>query len=242
MEVVRLSRELRNHFLLFSVILFFPMIEGVLSTIARSGHFEFRSEWITWPLVIGIPILWMAKQSAKTGRFMAGLIAVLGFVWCFWNYQRAAHAGDIILSLWAWLKFVLIGLWSFRAWNLWNASFLRSGKKWYEGLPQGIPNLLCQIKPGAKPAKVNRIDRQGLIIFGLPDVIGNLRKVELDLELSHQASAKKIICKAQIMSRQKDPLILGLKFKDLTADQQKDLGDFVEKLKGEGYEDLSIHA
>ena len=109
-------------------------------------------------------------------------------------------------------------------------SFLSSGTTWYQSLPRPLPTLKCQTS--GREFKVSRFDRDGAFIFDRePFTAAVPKKMELTFVLNN----KTIQCEAEPMTLLSGGRGIGLRFKNLKPDIKKDLGDFVEKLRGEGY-------
>ena len=104
--------------------------------------------------------------------------------------------------------------------------------KWFQGAPSLIPRLSCSVK--GHGYGVSRLDKDGLFVFADEKVYGeNFLKGELEIELNFRK--KKAPAKGQVIRVLGQGHGYGIKFEGMSSDQWKELGDFVETIKGEGY-------
>jgi len=122
-----------------------------------------------------------------------------------------------------------------------NLSYIRPIRKWYEGQPRSIPNLLGTIHftDGDKgcPCWVNRIDEEGAFVMvkegsELSAVTSSTSK-KLILEMKRGSLRSK--CAVQAVSWIGEIRGLGCQYVFDGLDQRKELGDLIEDLKGAGY-------
>jgi hypothetical protein len=127
-------------------------------------------------------------------------------------------------------------------------SYVDPRMHWYEGLPQSIPGLACEIRQerhGQEEKtqyRISRLDREGVFVFrdhsrgSAPQVekFGKPENVELHLSF-REKQARCVGVPVCVLDRMGTESIVGFKFRDMSADSRKLLGDFVEALKGEGY-------
>lgn len=146
--------------------------------------------------------------------------------------------GGVMLAHLAWLKLEL------------GRSYIDPRMHWYEGLPQSVPGLACEVRPQAERAersqkdeyRVSRLDREGVFVFRdnssatahRAEKFGKPENVELLLSF-REKQARCVGVPVCVFDRMGSESIVGFKFRDMSADSRKLLGDFVEALKGEGY-------
>ena len=117
--------------------------------------------------------------------------------------------------------------------------------KWYQGQPHSIPDLRAHliVQGVAQICRVSRFDREGVFLFTLDlsaDWLGqaatqNRVQIEIlfrDEVLSLSGQPIRIWTRSRAGSSSQG---MGLAFIDLSSDLRKQLGDWVEKLRGEGY-------
>ncbi|MGZ3689679.1 MAG: hypothetical protein ACXWPM_13025 [Bdellovibrionota bacterium] len=108
---------------------------------------------------------------------------------------------------------------------------------WFQGLPKPIPGLVCQLNVGggdAFPVQVSRMDREGAFLFHAREPLPALKsgqRFDVDFDFRN----RKFHCQARPMRALSTGLGAGFQFQGLSADLRKELGDFVEVLRGEGY-------
>jgi hypothetical protein len=124
-------------------------------------------------------------------------------------------------------------------------SFFDPSMRWFEGAPHSIPALECELTQGDSRTrlKVSRLDEEGAFLFH-----SSLQQLSGQLSASGLSSRKQ---RAELLFRFRDrevrclavPMLLfkrnsegvGFRFEGNSPDQQKELGDFIETLRGEGY-------
>lgn len=192
-------------------------------------------------LAVGAPVLgltlvlaWMILRGMPLA--LRALDAI-GAAWIVTTLWMAIHKGNPTLG------FLAIGLvvfvLSLRTWIRQEAgrSFFDPQLRWFQGLPRPIPGLSCRIKTseGVLDCRVSRIDDEGVFIyregaFGLMP----LRR-GMPVEMSFTFRDSKVATHASPIRLEERGLSAGLCFTSLAPDARKELGDFVEKLRGEGY-------
>ncbi|NBU20329.1 hypothetical protein EBS43_02770 [bacterium] len=123
-----------------------------------------------------------------------------------------------------------------------NQSFLNPEVNWYQGLPEFLPVIECQVAFQNKKLEMraSRFDLKGVFLFpsrlngdskkGISQVTQLLEcRVELRFRNSEMWMRAKPIA---FMPRSYG---IGLEWIDLKGDLKKDLGDLKERLRGEGY-------
>lgn len=180
-------------------------------------------------------------RGRKFGLYAAAFFGVAWFVSNGWMALRlhypslgifALVLGGLTLAHLAWLQLEL------------SRSYIDPQLHWYEGLPQPVPGLACEIRNESQKDeyRVARLDREGVFIFR-----DNLKfkqaseprfaKAEnLEMKLSYRD--RHVRCTGvpvRVLNRMGAESVIGFKFRDMSADSRKVLGDFVEALKGEGY-------
>jgi hypothetical protein len=121
-------------------------------------------------------------------------------------------------------------------------SFFDPQIRWFQQLPKPVPGLTCEIaRLGAKTAtpetyRVSRIDEEGAFLFRerIPERHkGFTRKDRLSLKFSFREY--QIEALGVPVRDLRGGWGVGVQFKGLKADTFKDIGDFVEVLRGEGH-------
>jgi hypothetical protein len=172
---------------------------------------------IGWYAVAGLYGFWI---------FSIGLMALRLHYPSLGIYGLSLGAG--MLAHLAWLKLEL------------GRSFIDPQMHWYEGLPQSVPGMTCGI--GKTEYRVSRLDREGVFVFRdnsranalQTEKFGKPENIELRLSF-REKQARCMGVPVCVINRMGAESVVGFKFRDMSADSRKHLGDFVEALKGEGY-------
>lgn len=123
-----------------------------------------------------------------------------------------------------------------------HRTFLDPKLAWYQGMPNAIPGLVCLLTQGEQTNrfKVSRMDRDGAFIFSgekefsLSNLLSAVAKTE-QFKTSFEFSHSKVTCVARPVLLTERGFGMGIQFVELSADLKKEVGDFVEKLRGGGY-------
>src|SRR5579885_2561776 len=119
-------------------------------------------------------------------------------------------------------------------------SFFDPPIRWFQQLPKPLPGLTCEVsRQGSKawePFRVSRIDEEGAFLFRerKPERVTSFtRKDRLALRFSYRD--RQIEATGVPVRDLRGGWGVGVQFKGLKADDYKDIGDFVELLRGEGH-------
>jgi hypothetical protein len=115
-------------------------------------------------------------------------------------------------------------------------SFVDPGIRWYEGLPRPIPGLDCQLVRGThgEHYRVSRLDRDGAFIFRKSGTL-EAASISEPSELVFSFRGRTVSCQGTPVSALDRGDGMGFRFVGIPADRRKELGDFVERLRGEGH-------
>jgi hypothetical protein len=191
---------------------------------------------LVWSGAVALLCIPQAVWLSQGRRWAFWLSASFGAIWVLlssWMAVRTSNAALGFFVAFLTLYFILTLSWIRREIG---RSFVDPGIRWYEGLPRPIPGLDCQLVRGAhgETYRVSRLDRDGAFIFrkGSPS--------ELDLEsekgeLVFSFKGQSVRCTGSLVSLLDRGDGAGFQFKAIPADRRKELGDFVERLRGEGH-------
>ncbi len=178
-----------------------------------------RGRRTAWSVAVTFAIFWLIASLALAVRESH---TVMG-------YFTLLLAGFLYVTL-NWIRFELA------------RSFLDPRQAWYQGLPKGIAGLGCKV--GAKGEmgdfRVCRIDSEGAFVFAPATgaassaaLVGFIEPVDLTFSFRDH----EIKCRGAARARLASGSGTGFQFVDLSPDLGKEIGDFVEMLRGEGYVD-----
>ncbi|MGK5084899.1 hypothetical protein WDW37_16550 [Bdellovibrionota bacterium FG-1] len=216
--------------------------EVILITQAHWWHLPYRSIGI-WSLamtLICLPLsVWIARGNPWGFRFAQWFLAA----WIILNTGTALRIRNPSLGFFTLLLLGIFGAWIFWARFELRRSFFDPHLKWYQGLPRPLPGVSCQVHwdDHAVDCRVSRLDREGTFVFsshpqteqkGIFSTVQAKTRSELILSFrDHTVSCHALAIRALHGHRG-----IGFQFKDVSSDTQKKLGDFIETLKGEGYD------
>jgi hypothetical protein len=199
--------------------------------------------WALTFALISIPLMdWI--MSAK--KWALNLCALFAGVWIFssfWMTLQIDYPQLGFFTLFLFLYFVIL-LMSLK--YEMGRSFFDPGLRWYQGMPKPIPGLKCRInKLETRSEKsgdldVCRLDQDGVFLFYSTKegkLTGLLPSffVERRLKITFYFRDTQVECQGTPILSLNNGTGAGIQFLGAGDDQNKDMGDFVELLRGEGY-------
>ncbi len=195
--------------------------------------------WATAYSLIAFPLVSWILAAKRLAFFIA---LVLGAIWILTSASLAIRLNFPSLG------FFTVGLFGLLVAQLYwirvelNRSFLDPGIHWYQGLPSRVPGLFCNLGDIGQEVelRVSRIDLDGAFVFCKPTEVD---KVQLMGELAlHSRISVTLRFRDRVVQSLARPILvidrgmgLGIQFMQMSADSKKEVGDFVESLRGEGY-------
>lgn len=180
-----------------------------------TAHFVMRASWAGF---------WLFAVLSAT---MIG--ANLYFLLVLKNYALAFYALFLL---------IMAGLYLLNLFKLLHEPYYRSGKRWFEGVPRFVPKVEAHLKGeqeaegDARRARVSRLNHEGCYVF-----------TDAPIKPSEPAPSKVVLklgdlhleCAVELITRSKDGLGQGLRFLADSADRQKDIKDFIDRVRSSGY-------
>lgn len=206
-----------------------------------------RSQW--WRLPYGMVLGWSAAAAlvfalmafliARGHRWSSVVVGAFGGGWALVSASYALRMQNYSIAFFT----LFLALYWFTA-HSWikrelRRTFFDPQMRWYEGLPRGIPGLVCEIGPDTK-LRVSRIDEDGLFVYstsadGLGGLEAGAREGRKLLELTLDYFERKVSCRGFAVTRLEGGFGAGIQFAGMSPDSRKELGDFVEGLRGGGH-------
>jgi hypothetical protein len=205
-----------------------------------------RAPW--WRLPIRSIALWSGAVFLVTAPLAAWVAhgrrwawaAAAGFLglWCLlsaWVAFRMRLPSVGFFTLFITLSYGLLLLWLRHEIG---RSFYDPRIAWYQGLPRPIPSLRCRLEQSE--LRVSRLDAEGaFVIRGSGPERAPFAKGPIAREsaLTFTFRDREVSCRATLMRALADGSGAGFRFLAQSPDARKELGDFIETLRGEGYVD-----
>jgi len=183
-----------------------------------------------WALGISAVVALLLLRGA---RGVYWIIVASGALWVFFGALvaiRTRNPGMGFLTIFVGVYFGLLTSWVRYEFG---RSFFDPAMSWFEGAPRPIPAIACDLMVGDKSLrmKVSRLDEEGAFLFGKKIV-----KTAQKTELLFRFRDREIRCTGiPMIAFKRASEGVGFRFEGNTPDQKKDLGDFIETLRGEGY-------
>lgn len=180
-----------------------------------------------------IAIHWLLKAAWKgLGAFVAMSLVMVGanlyFLFALKNYALAFYALFLL---------ILSGLYAFHLFRNLGEAYYRSGQRWFEGRPELMPRVAVELMSGnvSVPARLSRLGIEGCYAF--INTHGDNPGTDLDevdrvtLKLGDLA----LECAVELISQSRDGTGKGIRFLINSADQHKDVSDFIDRVRSSGY-------
>ena len=175
-----------------------------------------------WDALVGLYTIWVSLSA--------------------WFAIRTHHPALGFLTLFLVLFFGVMANWLQQELG---RSYFDPRIRWFHGLPAPIPQLECEARVavgdgegGSRTFRVARLDEEGTFLF-LRDGprIGRraLTRRSERIGLKFRFRDRELRCEGYPVRWLREGQGIGIQFRGLAPDMRKELGDFVEILKGEGY-------
>jgi hypothetical protein len=195
-----------------------------------------------WSLGFTLICSWLAYQLINARKWAYHLIKVLSLLWILATAWIAIGLNDPPLAFFTVLLMAFsVGQLKWLKHEL-ERSFFDPQLAWYQGLPKPIPGLSCCVGEGEDRVnlKVSRIDSEGAFVysaFGKSEILSsfekNLEREKLKMEFVFRN--RKVFCEGIPTLTIARGQGAGIRFAQVSADTKKEIGDFIEILRGEGY-------
>jgi hypothetical protein len=246
MRVLSIPRRLRTAALVLSACVPLAAFEVVL--VSRTPWWKLPYELMgAWSLAVALLCLPLAVWVLQGRKWALRLAAALATAWCLVSFVAAFRLKNPTLGFFA---LGLIVYWlvllSWLRHEL-SRSFFDPRMRWYQGLPEIIPGLKCQLAlPEDRRAelKVSRLDSDGaFVVAESSSGFFGLHPSE-EAEMIFMFREKQVRCSGRpvraLETGDGRVMAAGFQFtssgeRAMSADARKELGDFVETLRGEGH-------
>lgn len=233
MRVILVPGRLRLAALMLFLCVPLAGIETVVATRAPWWRLPYPAigMWSASAFLMALPLSVWLMRGRGWARGVTEALLVLWLALSAWFALRTRNPG---------LGFLTVALIAaFGAWVTWirrelGRSFFDPRMHWFQGLPRPLPGLTCRVALADREldCQVSRIDREGAFVFSSSP--GALR-ASARSELTFRFRERSVRCVGVPVRALTDGLGAGFQFQGLAPDLRKQLGDFIETLKGEGY-------
>ncbi len=170
--------------------------------------------------------LWLTAITALSW-FLVSMFSAFHLV-SFWMAIFVTFLGAYWLVTCLWLRAEL------------QKSYFDPQMKWYHGAPEAIAGLSAEIVEGGPLGefRVCRFDRDGAFVFrssAQSEEKAELRRPPKRLAVAFRYRGREVLVNGAVIKVIGQGDGFGFRFAAPSPDLQKDLGDFIERLKGEGY-------
>ena len=189
-----------------------------------------------WCLVACAVIAPLAAWMSRGKRWALHLTAIFAVLWCILSVLMAVQRRNISLGFFTLMLMMFWGgLWIWLRHEM-GRSFFDPELSWFQGLPKSIPGLQCHLPKGDQKTqlRVSRLDKSGAFLFSTTDPMGAVSPGQR-AELTFSFRDRQVRCWGLPIRVLERNMGAGFQFSGMTSDNQKELGDFVETLRGEGY-------
>jgi hypothetical protein len=240
MLVVHAPKELRVVTGALGFVTLFAILQAFLAA---------KAAWWSLPLSVvwthlGVSAVLWISISILMIRGKSWALQILKWLFIAWNLsiffiavsQRNFILGIFLIALGAYCSLI----YSLIRTEM-NRSYFNPGLSWYQQMPQLISGLECEWvgRPNEKETarklkfRVSQLDEAGAFLYSGSENVSSSILPRGKAVFSHRGN--QVECDGRIIRFGKTENSIGIRFVEMSADVQKDLGDFVEYLRGEGY-------
>ncbi len=227
-----------------SLLLCIPLIaiEVILVSRAPGWGAPYRQVFY-WSMAFAMIVIPLVSWIMAFKRIVWLLAFFLGTMWVVASAAMALRMSFPLLG------FFTVGLLALLSAQLYwirvemRRSFIDPQLAWYQGVPSPIPGLTCVIGESDQELKltVSRMDQDGAFAFckdhqelQKEKTLEQLLRQKM-LKVRFEFNSRKISCISRPILLVERGVGLGLQFVGMEPDLEKDVGDFVELLRGGGY-------
>lgn len=197
---------------------------------------------------VGIPVLFLISIATKRmSSWTLPAWKLLSVVWVLDLARTAYLENKVALAFFAVLLAAYLVAWTWRATLELSRSYIDPKLNWFESSPPTIPIVQAEFLGHA--FNLARIDREGIFAFvqeGQPSLDLETDKNPIEITIRRNDNRDTVNALGEIVRavhpRRMDLLIdgnnfcgFGLRFVEPGVDRKKELGDFIERLRGEGH-------
>jgi hypothetical protein len=241
MRVILVPARLRIAAALLFLCVPLAAFETIIVTRAPWWRLPYRSITV-WSIAVFFICLPMAVWLMRGKRIALNLAQFFLGMWLLLNTIVAVRLRNPTLGFFTLLLLALFGAILFWLTHELRRSFLDPRLRWYQGLPKPLPGLTCRVLAGEQEldCRVSRLDREGAFVFRSGARVndrGSMSTLRTDVksDLTFIFRERTVRCEAFPMIVLDGDQGAGFQFHGLAPDLRKQLGDFIETLKGEGH-------
>lgn len=194
-----------------------------------------------WTLLIAGVVLPLSYWACHGKRWALNGLALVGGGWCAatcWAAFRFKNPALGFYLVFLALGWILVWLWMR---SEMDRSYFDPKLSWYQQAPKPISGLSCKLWVGNEKQeyRVARIDEDGLYLINSKGYTWKSRPysdpIGLELDFRGDQVKGRGVPVSAVKRQDVGWVAMGVRFQGLTGDSKKELGDFVERLRGEGY-------
>ena len=192
----------------------------------------FSSEHRIW---IGVDVVWVlitTRWLFKVRRRGFWSVAILAGVMLLGNVHYLTATKNYALAFYALFLLIISGLYLLNLHKLMSNAYYNPGQRWFEGQPRFLPKIEARLYDEKDQilAKLSQLGVEGCYVFA-PELV-KIQKVDrIELKLGDLS----FDCAVELISKTKDGHGRGLRFLAHSADQNKDIRDFIDRVRSSGY-------
>jgi len=193
-----------------------------------------RELWI-WA---GIEAAWVLFcVGSILGARMRGfwLTCTLSLTLLYGNLFFLLRTKNYALAFYALFLLILSALYLAYLYRALREPYFEPGRRWFEGLPEFLPRIEAELRSSQSSARarLSSLAEEGCYAYPVP---GEALTAEPDA-IRLKVGDLELECAVQSVTKTKDGLGRGLRFLTPTPDHEKDIRDFIDRVRSSGYVD-----
>lgn len=199
--------------------------KGVVSKVLRPAN-------LWWIAIQAIWVLATLRALLKAKWLGFWSFAALSAVMLITNVILLVSLKNYALAFYALFVLILSGMYSLHLFKNLNEPYYDSGQQWFEGTPRFLPHIEAKLglEKQFLSVRLSRLGEEGCYAFcqSMPKVSG---RGEIFLKLGNRTLKTEV----ELVSRSRDGFGWGLRFASRSADERKDIKDFIDRVRSVGY-------
>ena len=201
--------------------------KGAVLTFLKAGRIWWLVAQASWVVVT---LYWLFQVRWRGFWSFLALASTMLLA----NVYYLVVTKNYALAFYALFVLILGALYAAHLYRNLRESYYDSGQRWYEGEPRFLPRVEASMFLGdgettsMTPVRLSRLGVEGCYVFSSTNIdkVDQLKLKLGDLELN---------CAVELVSKSKTGEGGGLRFVRASADQDKDIRDFIDRVRSAGY-------
>lgn len=200
--------------------------KGAIAKVLQREMLVWMSAQAVWVLV---SMYWLLKATWRGFWSTTALASAMFGL----NVYYLVFTKNYALAFYGLFLLIIAGLYCLHLFRSLKEPYYSPGQQWFEGRPIFLPRIEAELRAGTRQlsARLSRLGIEGC--FAYPRQLGldadGIESIELKL------GDLRFSCAVELISRTKDGAGRGFRFVASSPDQNKEIRDFIDRVRSAGY-------